>query len=457
MNRLFAFHFLTFCFVANFQVAQAEPNLSPYTIDEFYGSHGFIPDRTEVEPRISREDHETLEQVRTISKTEPPAAIELLRNKISGDPHCSSVFDFALATLLYQQDQADEAIRNYQKTLTKTPNFLRARRNLAYVQIQQQAYSEAAKNLAKSLNLGDASPDTYGMLGYCHLLQGKYSSAENAYRFALVRDPENVAIQNGLVRSLEAMGRYEETIALLDELIHKNPNDPAYWLTQVNSLNQLGQYRKAIANIEVLRRMGKATEPALLLLGDLYLNVELPARAHDAYASALQLKGNLPPSHFIRAATQLANQNSFDLAISYANQIQARYGNLLEKEDQIRFLNLRARLHFHQKQYSEAVQLLETLVKSDPLNGEALLLLGRCHKELQNFTKAAIAFERATRSQTHAADALVEHARMHADKDQYQDALKLLREAQEIEPRAYVETYLRAVEKAAQSQRGLEP
>ena len=457
MRSLFAYHFLTSLFVAGFLAAQTDLQLSPYTIDEFYGSHGFIPDRTEVEPRISREDHETLEQVRTISKTEPPAAIELLLNKISGDPHCSSVFDFALATLLYQQNQPDEAIRNYQKTLSKTPNFLRARRNLAYVQIQQQAYSQAAQNLAKSLNLGDASPDTYGMLGYCHLLQGKYSSAENAYRFALVRDPENVAIQNGLVRCLEAMGRYEETISLLDELLHKNPTDPAYWLTQVNSFNQLGQYRKAIANIEVLRRMGKATEPSLLLLGDLYLNVELPTRAHEAYASALQLKGNLPPSHFIRAATQLANQNSFHLALTYANQIQARYGNLLEKEDQIRFLNLRARLHLHQKQYPEAAQLLETLVKSDPLNGEALLLLGRCYTNLQQFTKAAIAFERAAKSQTHAADALVEHARMHVNRNQYQEALKLLRQAQDIEPRSYVETYLRAVEKAAQSQRGLEP
>ena len=66
-------------------------------------------------------------------------------------------------------------------------------------------------------------------------MQGKYSSAENAYRFALVRDPENKAIRNGLVRCLEAMGRNKETVALLDELIRDHPDDPAYWLTQVNS------------------------------------------------------------------------------------------------------------------------------------------------------------------------------------------------------------------------------
>lgn len=431
-------------------------NLTPYTKDSFFGDYGFIPNRTEVEPKISKEDYDTLEQVRVLSRTEPPAAIELLKNKIQGDPRCSSVFDFALATLLYQLDQPQAAITSYQNTLKKTPNFLRALRNLAYVQIQQQFFAQGAKSLSKSLSLGDASADTYGMLGYCHLMQGKYSSAENAYRFALARDPDNLAIQNGLIRCLEAMGRYEETVALLDELIHKNPDDPAYWLTQVNSLNQLGQYRRAVANIEILRRMNKASEPALLLLGDLYLNLELPIHAHDAYASALQLKGNLPPKHFIRAATQLANQNAYERAISYAKQIQARYGDILEKEDAINFLNLRARLFTYAKQFDQAAIILENLVQKDPLNGEALILLGRSYTELEDYSRAAIAFERAARTETHSSDALVEHARMHVKDNQYQAALKLLRQAQEIEPRTYVDSYLQAVEKAALSQRALE-
>ena len=430
-------------------------NLTPYTQDSFFGDYGFIPKRTEVEPKISKEDYDTLEQARVLSRTEPAAAIELLKNKIQGDPRCSSVFDFALATLLYQQNQPQAAITSYQNTLKKTPNFLRALRNLAYVQIQQQFFAQAANSLSKSLSLGDASGDTYGMLGYCHLMQGKHSSAENAYRFALTRDPDNLAIQNGLIRCLEAMGRYEETIALLDELIHKNPEDPAYWLTQVNSLNQLGQYRRAIANIEILRRMNKTSEPALLLLGDLYLNLELPQHAHDAYASALQLKGNLPPKHFIRAATQLANQNAFERAIAYAEQIQARYGDILETDDAISFLHLRARLFIYVKQFDQAAIILETLVQKDPLNGDALILLGRSYTELEDYSRAAIAFERAARTEVHSADALVEHARMHVKENQYQAALKLLRQAQEIQPRTYVDSYLLAVEKAAQSQRAL--
>ena len=129
-----------------------------------------------------------------------------------------------------------------------------------------------------------------------------------------IRDPENKAIRNGLVRCLEAMGRNKETVALLDELIRDHPDDPAYWLTQVNSLNQLGEHRKAVANLEILHRTRKATAPALLLLGDLYLNLELPTRAFIAYKAALDLEGNLPPGHYIRAATHLADQKAHEEA-----------------------------------------------------------------------------------------------------------------------------------------------
>ena len=444
------------CLLPLHLLAQDPGNLSPYATDSFMGGHGFVPKRTEVEPRISRDDHEILEQARELSKNELPAAVQLLQNKISGDPHCSSVFDFALATLLFQQNRHSQAIRSYLATLEKTPNFLRARRNLAYVQIQQQAFADAAKNLAKALNLGDASADTYGMLGYCHLMQGNHSSAENAYRFALVRDPGNTAIQNGLVRCLEATGRHEEAIALLDELIYQNPGDSAYWLTQVNALNQTGEHRRAIANIELLRRTGKATGPSLLLLGDLYLNIDLPSRAHEAYSAALEIQGNLPPGHFIRAATQLANQNAYELAAQYANTIQTHYGSLLEKEDRQRFLRLRARLALHSEQYTQAVQHLDNLLKESPLDGAALLLLGRTHAKLQDTTRAAIAFERAAKTESHAADALLEHARMLVNQKDYRAGLKLLRQAQQTEPRSYVEAYLLAVEKAAQSQRGLD-
>ena len=66
--------------------------------------------------------------------------------------------------------------------------------------------------------------------------------------------------------------------------------------TQVNSLNQLGEHRKAVANLEILHRTGL---PPAYLLGDLY-NLELPARAFIAYKAALDLEGNLPPSHYIQ-------------------------------------------------------------------------------------------------------------------------------------------------------------
>jgi tetratricopeptide (TPR) repeat protein len=432
--------------------AQEQNRYSPYTIDVYMGDFGFVPLRTEVEPKISSDDNKLLIQVKKLAVAEQPAAIQLLSNKLQGDPDCNAVFDFALATLQFQQGRLESSVQHYLGALKKYPSFLRARKNLAYVLIQKNDFGAASVSLAKSLELGDADGATYGMLGYCHLMQGRYSSAENAYRFALVRDPENKAVRNGLVRCLEAMGRFEETIAVLDELIRENPTDPAYWLTQVNSLNQLGEHRKAVANLEILRRMNQATGPALLLLGDLYLNLELPVRAYGAYKTALDLEGNLPPAHYIRAATHLTNQKAIEEAVVFTAEIQKKYGDLLEGADKLNFLNLRARLHLRKDEPVKATEILQTLVEQDPHNGEALILLGKTYRNIKNFDRAAIAFERAARTESHTVDALIEHARMLVEDSKYQAAAQLLRQAQEIHSRNDVDAYLQAVERAARSQ-----
>ena len=241
-------------------------------------------------------------------------------------------------------------------------------------------------------------------------------------------------------------------------MILENPAEQAYWLTQVNSLNQVGQEHRAIANLEILRRMNRATGPSLLLLGDRYLNLELPDRAYGAYESALDLDGNLPPSHYIRAANHLATQNATEAASRFAKQIQEKYGDLLEGVDKLQFLKLRARLFLHKKDYSSAVTMLETLVEKDPLDGEALLLLGRTHWAMQDTIRAGVAFERAARTgdQDLASNALVEHARMLAEGVKFNEAVQLLRRAQQIKPRNNVGAYLRAIEMASKSQRTLE-
>ena len=81
--------------------------------------------------------------------------------------------------------------------------------------------------------------------------------------------------------------------------------------------------------------------PPYWLLGDLY-RLELPTRAFIAYEAALDLEGNLPPSHYIRAAAHLADQKAHEEADKFTAAIQkstpACWGCRPAS-----FLNLRAR------------------------------------------------------------------------------------------------------------------
>ncbi len=76
----------------------------------------------------------------------------------------------------------------------------------------------------------------------------------------------------------------------------------------------------------------------------------------------------------------------------------------------------------------EEIRMLEEIVALDPLDGEALILLGQ-----------------------HCADALVRHAQLLVQQTKYAEALPLLRRAQDLKSREDVQKYLEQVERVARS------
>jgi tetratricopeptide (TPR) repeat protein len=97
---------------------------------------------------------------------------------------------------------------------------------------------------------------------------------------------------------------------------------------------------------------------------------------------------------------------------------------------------------------AETVRVLEEIIKLDPLDGEALMLLG------QNYAKekpdqAIFYFERAANIESFEVNAKLRHAQVLVQMKRYADALPLLRRVQELKPREDVARYLEQVERAA--------
>jgi tetratricopeptide (TPR) repeat protein len=87
------------------------------------------------------------------------------------------------------------------------------------------------------------------------------------------------------------------------------------------------------------------------------------------------------------------------------------------------------------------------------LDGEAILLLAQHYTRANDPGKAIFYYERAEGIETFEADARLRHAQILVGQSRFQDAVPLLKRAQELKPREDVGRYLEQVERLARAQR----
>jgi tetratricopeptide (TPR) repeat protein len=97
--------------------------------------------------------------------------------------------------------------------------------------------------------------------------------------------------------------------------------------------------------------------------------------------------------------------------------------------------------------------VLEEIIQIDPLDGEALMLLGQHYSKQGEPDRALLYFERAASLDAYEANAKVRQAQVLVSMGRYADAVPLLRRAQEIKPRDDINRYLEQVERIAKSRR----
>ena len=88
-------------------------------------------------------------------------------------------------------------------------------------------------------------------------------------------------------------------------MITDNPDNTDYWILQSNAYLGLDESLKAARNLEVVQRLDKADIQTLSLLGDIYMNNEMPDIALNAYLLAAELAQDKDLNLLIKSAKAL--------------------------------------------------------------------------------------------------------------------------------------------------------
>ena len=154
------------------------------------------------------------------------------------------------------EDDAERAVRDYDKALHADEEHLPALRALARHYTRAQEYDRAIEYWRRAAAASDDSADALSDLGYCQDLAGRALEAEESYRKAIVVAPLHVCARVNYGLMLARHGRGTEALCQLQTVL--TPAEARYNLAL--AYEQVGKTRLAQAEF----RRALAFDPELV-------------------------------------------------------------------------------------------------------------------------------------------------------------------------------------------------
>ncbi len=407
---------------------------------------------TEIEPLVTLVERDLMQEVFEFMSSGDLDKARSLVNKKRGD-EASAVLDFTLANIHFEQDRLEPAARIYEIAVEKCPKFRRAWKNLGLAHVRLADFNSALPALLKVIELGGGDGLTFGLVGYCYYNLENFLPAESAYRMASLLDPKTMDWQVGLARSLFKEERFADAASLCGSMIAGNPDSADLWLLQANAFLGLERPLRAAENFEMVDRMGRSTPESLNLLGDIYVSENLLELGAATYIRVIEKGSKNEVNRAIRSAKNLSARGGTESTRNVIQSIESRYESSLTGDQSKDLLRLKARIAVVEGAGEEEMRILEEIVELDPLDGDALILLGRYYGRNEESERAGLYFERAADLEGHEPEAKQRHGQMLVRLGRYTEALPLLKRSQVLRPRDTLDDYVRQVERLAQTRR----
>ncbi|MEQ8763030.1 MAG: tetratricopeptide repeat protein [Planctomycetota bacterium] len=404
---------------------------------------------TDIEPGVSADERAViLEAADLIAEDEIEEAIRLLREYTG--PSENAVFDMNLATLYVRQEKLDQALKACRTAVEKFPKFRRAWQLLGQIAVKQQQYREAVPALTQVIVLGGGDGYTYGALGAAYASSNNFLSAETAFRRANLLQPESLEWKVRLADTLSRQGRFEEAISIAQVLIQDNPGRADLWIAQGEAYLAAGQTMKGLQNFEIADKLGGSTIRSLYNTANIYANEGIYDMAVSAFERALEKDRNGKPDRAVQGARYLAGKGAYDEAIRLDDVIRARFGESLDTANRKELLRIEALVASAEGAGEENARILRDIIEIDPLDGRAILELGRYYQAQGENEQAIIYYERAADLEDFAAEAKERHGKLLAREGKYAEAVPYLQAAQSRAPSESLKRLIEQLEQAAQ-------
>ncbi|MEC7905979.1 MAG: tetratricopeptide repeat protein [Verrucomicrobiota bacterium] len=411
----------------------------------FVASYGVLEDR---EPELQELEISLLEKIGPMVEENPEFAKSMLEGMLGEETPATATFNFILANLYFNGGALEDALAEYDRAIEKFPTFRRAWKNLGMLRTRNADYDGAVMALVRSIELGDTSPDTYGMAAYSHLRVGNLMAAELAYNAAVMLEPNNIEWIEGKAQAMVSGKRFREAIPLLEELLKRNPQRAIYRIFLANVYVETEQFLKAAQVFELMHSMGEGDMATRLQLANIYSLLGMFDLSVDTFIAAKR-------DDLLSLLPQVLTTVRYLLDMSEKDQAKRLLGKLgvldplWSSENRTRFLLLESRFAALDGNSGLEESKLMDALENDPTEGEALVRLGSIHAERGEEAKAMFFFERAYTSEKHEYDALILASEVLIGARRFGESLDLLQRALNRQPTSELKLLIDQVKAAA--------
>jgi Flp pilus assembly protein TadD len=144
------------------------------------------------------------------------------RSEVQPDQPPSAKTLYSMADILATQGKDTDCEFVLRRCITQYPDFTPAYNSLAELQMRQGRVHEAVAILSKALETRPKDPVLLNNLGMCYLVRKEYDKALDYFTRAAGVVPESEKYRANMATALGLLGRHEEALALLEQVLPKD-------------------------------------------------------------------------------------------------------------------------------------------------------------------------------------------------------------------------------------------
>ena len=276
-----------------------------------------------------------------------------------------------MGVVLSHLGRMQDAIDSYSKALALDPSNSKIEFNLTVALIKENNYALAIDHLRHLQRTStDMRYDELLAFSYYHL--ESYSLAARVAERVYASRPDDPAIALILGSTYERMGLYEKALPLITLALKSGGPAPSH-LILAQTLNGLHRYLEAENELKQLAADQPNFSGLHEALGEVYVGTERAPQAEVEFASAIAQD----PNDF-EAAYLLGRLKRFDGDIASANRYLTIADRLHPNSYEVEYE--RAEIAIKEHRFADAIPLLEAVIKADPDQAQAYLLLAEAYQ-----------------------------------------------------------------------------